>query len=299
MASVFDSSKTTTTTLPNWYTDAQKTSATAAKTALDAGKASTDTANAQLETTFGVADNPYTKSLTGMTDIISGNAGAFSPDGTPNAASPLGALFAAQNAQFNQVLPSVTAAEGAQGIGSGAFGSLRGQTATNTARAGALANLNAAQMKAMLDAQSQSIQAGQVAGGLGQQYATTAGNLTDWQQSGGLDVAKKYADIMGNMATTLPKTETAVTSGGDYQNLLNAINAAGGVISAGTKGWEDLTGAMPWLKDIYGKITSDSNYGEGLAGGSYYTGLGQGGDSDFTSDYSYAGGNDASNGNIG
>jgi hypothetical protein len=204
-------------------------------------------------------------------------------------------LFAAQNAQFNQVLPSVTAAEGATGIGSGAFGSLRGQTATNTARAGALANLNAAQMKAMLDAQSQSIQAGNVAGGLGQQYAKTAGDLTDWQQMGGLDVAKKYADIMGSMATTLPKTETAVTSAGDYQNLLNAINAAGGVISAGTKGWEDLTGAMPWLKDIYGKITSGSTYtGEGMGGNSYYTGEGLAG-GDYTDTYS----GDASNGYIG
>jgi hypothetical protein len=261
MASIFDSSKTTTTTLPTWYNDAQKTSATAAKTALDAGKASTDTANAQLATTFGVADNPYTKSLTGMTDIISGNASAFSPDGTPNTASPLGALFAAQNAQFNQVLPGVTAAEGATGIGSGAFGSLRGQTATNTARAGALSSLNAAQMKAMLDAQSQSIQAGNVAGDLGQQYAKTAGDLTDWQQMGGLDVAKKYADIMGSMATTLPKTETAVESKGDYENFLNAISAAGGVIEKGGKAWDDITKQLPWLKDIYTNITSSGTGG--------------------------------------
>ena len=261
MASVFDSSKTTTTTLPQWYTDAQKDAAATAKTALTGATPAADTANAQLAKTFGGADNPYTKSITGMTDIISGNANAFSPDGTPNAASPLGALFAAQNAQFNQVLPGVTAAEGAAGIGSGAFGSLRGQTATNTARAGALSSLNAAQMKAMLDAQGQSIQAGNVAGDLGQQYAKTADDLTNWQQMGGLDIAKKYSDIMGNMATTLPKTETAVESKGDYENFLNAISAAGGVIEKGGKAWDDITKQMPWLKDIYTGITSSNTGG--------------------------------------
>lgn len=266
MASVFDSSKTTTTTLPSWYTEAQKTSATAAKTALDAGMPAANTANAKLAATFGTADNPYTKAMSGMTDIISGNANAFLPSGAPNPQSPLGALFAAQNAQFNTVLPGVTAAEGAAGIGSGAFGSLRGQTATNTARTGALANLNAAQMKEMLDAQAQSIQAGSAAGNIGQQYAKTAGDLTDWQQMGGLDIAKKYADIMGSMATTLPTTVTSTESKGDYENLLNAINAAGGVISAGTKGWKDLTTAMPWLKDIYNKVTTNPGYTDTYSG---------------------------------
>jgi len=272
MASVFDSSKTTTTTLPQWYNDAQKDAAATAKTALTSATPAANTANAQLAATFGGADNPYTKSITGMTDIISGNANAFSPDGTPNTASPLGALFAAQNAQFNQVLPGVTAAEGAGGIGSGAFGSLRGQTAVNTARTGALANLNAAQMKAILDAQSQSIQAGSAAGNIGQQYAKTAGDLTDWQQMGGLDIAKKYADITGGMATTLPKTTTETASGGDYQNFLNALNAAGGVISAGKQGWEDISGAMPWLKDIYTNLTTNP-----ATGATTYTGEGMGG----------------------
>jgi len=277
MASVFDSSKTTTTTLPQWYTDAQKDAAATAKTAFTGATPAADTANAALAKTFGTEDNPYTKSLTGMTDIISGNASAFSPDGTPNTASPLGALFAAQNAQFNQVLPGVTAAEGAGGIGSGAFGSLRGQTAVNTARAGALSNLNAAQMKAMLDAQGQSIQAGSAAGNIGQQYAKTAGDLTDWQQMGGLDIAKKYSDIMGGMATTLPTTVTSTESKGDYENFLNAISAAGGVISKGGQAWADITKQMPWLKDIYNKVTSNPSTGG------------------FTDTYS----GDASNGNIG
>ena len=225
MSNVFDTSKTTETTLPSWYTDAQKDVAAKASAALDSTVPYADTAIQGVIKSFNEPNNAYNQATQNLLNIQTGNANAFLPNGQPNPQSPLGALFAAQNNQLNQMLPGITAKEGAVGIGGGGFGSLRGQTATQTARGGALTTLAEQQAKAALDAQTQSINAGTAVGNVQNQYGTEGINLTNSQLAGGLPSVAKYEDILGALASTLPKTSTETSSQSDYTNALSSIGA--------------------------------------------------------------------------
>lgn len=256
MSNVFDTSKTTTTELPSWYTDAQKTAATNAKTALDAATPYGSTVLTGVTDAFSRPDNAYTQATNNLLDIQKGNANAYNADGTVNTASPLGRLFSAQNAQLNQMLPGITGKEGAVGIGGGNFGSLRGQTATQTARGGALTTLAEQQAKAMLDAQNQSIQAGLGVGNLQSQYGTEGINLSNAQLLGGLPAYSKYQDILGAMAPTLNTTKTETASEGLYGNALNTINAisklgsAAGISASDIKNILSGSSGIGWLDNI-------------------------------------------------
>ena len=240
MSNVFDTSATTTTTLPSWYTDAQKEVAAQAGAAFKNTVAPNATVGADLVKSMSGPNNYFTNAMNTLQGVASGNANPFLPNGQPNTNTALGGLFSAQNANLNQMLPSITAKEGAVGIGSGGFGSLRGQTATNTARAGALTTLAEQQNKAALDAQTQAIQAGQAIGNIGSQYNTAGTNLANWQMAGALPAVSKFEDILGSMSKTLPTSSTVVNSKGTYNNALNTLNAIGGLSGAAGLGSTDL-----------------------------------------------------------
>ena len=222
---VFDTSKETTTELPSWYQTAQSDAATAAKAALTGATPYGSTVLSDVTKNFGAADNPYTQATNNLLAIQKGNASPYNPDGTINTASPLGQLFGAQNAQLNQMLPGITGKEGAAGIGGGNFGSLRGQTATQTARGGALTTLAEQQAQALLNAQNQSIQAGAGVGNLQSQYGTEGINLSNAQLLGGLPAYSKYEDILGAMAPTLNKTSTETSKGSQYGDIVKTVMA--------------------------------------------------------------------------
>jgi hypothetical protein len=193
--------------------------------------------------------NPFTTAISGLQASQTANANPFMPTGAPNTASPLGALFAAQNAKLDQILPDLTSQVGAGGIASGNMGSLRGQTAINQARAGALTTLAEQQNKAALDAGQQSIQAGQALGNIGSQYGTTGVNLANLEMMGGLPALAKYSDIINSMGPTTNKTVGTETSKGEYANFLaglTALGGAGNVLSA----VKDGTTAYPWLNKL-------------------------------------------------
>jgi hypothetical protein len=171
------------------------------------------------------------------------------------------------------MLPGITGKEGAVGIGGGNFGSLRGQTATQTARGGALTTMQEQQAKAMLDAQNQSIQAGLGVGNLQSQYGTEGINLSNAQLAGGLPAYSKYEDILGAMAPTLNKTSTETQSQSDYQNVLSSIGAISDIgKSIGLPGL-DMTKLLSgktgysWYDDLFksnpssGAITWNDNAG--------------------------------------
>lgn len=227
--SVFDSSSTVNTTLPSWFSTAQQDIALKAPTTLSAA---TTPANSVLS---GVVSNlnsetanPFTSAISGLQTAQNANLNPWLASGAPNTATPLGGLFAAQNAKLDQILPEIAAKEGAQGIGSGNFGSLRGQTAVNTARAGALTTLAEQQNKAAIDAMNQSIQAGSALGNVGSQYGTTGVNVAKQEMGGGLDQLAKYSDIINAMGPTANKSVETTTSKGDYANFLAALQAIGG-----------------------------------------------------------------------
>jgi hypothetical protein len=193
--------------------------------------------------------NPFTTAISGLQTAQTANANPFLSSGAPNTASPLGGLFASQNAKLDQILPELTAQVGAGGIGTGNYGSLRGQTATNTARAGALTTLAEQQNKAYMDAMQQSIQAGQALGNVGAQYGTTTMNTANQEMMGGLPTLAKYSDIINAMGPTTNKEVATVGKGSPYENLLKTLNAAGSAGMAWDKVSSGKTG-LGWLDKI-------------------------------------------------
>ena len=265
MPGLFDTSTETSTTLPGWFTDKQAGIANTATNVYNATPAPGDTALKGLGDTFNSAQNPFTTAMGGLQDVYQGIKTAFNPDGTPNNQSPLGSLFASQYNKLDNILPQVTAKEGAAGIGGGGFNSLRGQTATNTARAGALTTLAEQQNQALLNAQTQGIQALQGIGNVGSQYGTTGINVANAQMLGGLPAVAKYSDIVNNMGTVMPKTTTEISKLSYADQLAKGVQLALGAgktiqaITAGTTG-------IPWLDKML-KPSGANATDDGTTGG--------------------------------
>lgn len=277
--SAFDTTKTTTTTLPTWFTNAQQNIASQATSQYGALPTPGQTAGATAAATLGGEQNPFTQAMGTLNQVAQGAAASpWLPSGETNPASPLGQLFEAQNKQLNQILPAVTAKEGAAGIGGGNYGSLRGMTATDTARAGALNTLATAQNKAALDAMTQATQAAIGEGQVGTQYGTTGINLGNYQMSGGLPALAKYSDIINAMGPNTDKTSVAKSNAGLSNNLAAAGNllqtlgnTAGNFVQGNTGiGWLDQLLAGNGSGGTYtgspgGLNTSNIDYGN-LAG---------------------------------
>ena len=185
----------------------------------------------------------------------------FLPLVRPTRLPPLGGLFASQNAKLDQILPELTAQVGAGGIGTGNYGSLRGQTATNTARAGALTTLAEQQNKAYMDAMQQSIQAGQALGNVGAQYGTTAMNTANQEMMGGLPSLAKYSDIINNMGPATNKSVATETSKGDYANFLAGLGAIGGAGNTITGILSGNNTTYPWLNKLLSSGPAGVNFG--------------------------------------
>jgi hypothetical protein len=263
--SVFDSSSTVNTTLPSWFSSAQQDIALKAPTTLSAA---TTPANSVLS---GVVSNlnsetanPFTSAISGLQTAQNANLNPWLASGAPDTSTPLGGLFAAQNAKLDQILPEIAAKEGAAGIFGGNMGSLRGQTAVNTARAGALTTLAEQQNKAAIDAMNQSIQAGSALGNVGSQYGTTGVNVAKQEMGGGLDQLAKYSDIINAMGPTANKNVETTTSKGDYANFLATLQAVGGGGQALDRILEGKS-SYDWLNKL---ITGDTPFG-GSGSGSF------------------------------
>jgi hypothetical protein len=197
------------TTLPSWYDAAQQNIVNQAGTAAAGAPAFQNTVAQGAINTLSGPSNPFAQGQTALNTIASGAANPWITDAsgnvTPNTATPMGGLFQAQNQQLQQSMPNITAQPNAQGIGSGQFGSLRGQTAVNKAMADAQTDLFAKQMMAALQNQQTGASAASGLGTLGAQ-GTTAG-LT-------AGAAQMNAPFM---------------TPGNYANLINSINVPGTV----------------------------------------------------------------------
>ena len=259
--SVFDSSSTVNTTLPSWFTTAQQAIATQAPTTYGAVTDPSKTVAAGLISDLGsTTKNPFTTAISGLQTSQEANKNPFLTSGAPDTTTPLGSLFAAQNAKLDQYLPEITAQVGAGGIGTGNYGSLRGQTATNTARAGALTTLAEQQNKAYMDAMQQSIQAGQALGNVGAQYGTTAMNTANQEMMGGLPSLAKYSDIINAMGPTTDKSVETTTSKGDYANFLAGLTAIGGAGNVLSNAYNANT-SYPWLNSLLSTGPAGVNFG--------------------------------------
>ena len=159
-----------TTTMPSWYDTAQQNIVSGATQAYNAAPTPGGTVAQNAVNQLAGPTNAFTTAANTLQGIASGAASPWMTDAAgnvvPNKSTALGGLFSAQDEQLRQLIPNITATPAASSIGSGQFGSLRGQTAANKAIADAAAQLRTQQMQAALSNQQTGVQAGLGAGTL-------------------------------------------------------------------------------------------------------------------------------------
>lgn len=261
-----------TTTLPSWYDTAQQNLVNQATTAAgQVPQLSGTVANTAVQNLSG-ASNPFLQSQAQLNQLGAGAANPWIIDQTsgqvsPNTATPLGGLFAAQNQQLNQILPTQIAPQQAAAIGSGNFGSLRGQTAVDTAKANAQANLLAQQMQAALQSQQTGVQAAQALGNVGAQGTTSMTDLAKYQQAAPLASIADLAKIIGTV-----KAPESVASSTQLSPLAQYASAAS-LLSGGVSGLDSLIGQLSPGSSI-GSILGSVGSGIGDLWGSIFGGSG-------------------------
>jgi hypothetical protein len=205
------------TTLPTWMDTAQQNVINQAGAASSAAPSFGQTAaQGAVNTLQPGATNPFTQANTSLNTIASGAANPWITDPTtgavtPNTQTAMGGLFAAQNQQLNQLMPTMTAGTEAGAIGSGNFGSLRGQTAVDTAKTNAFDTLAAQQMQSALQNQSTGATAAGTQGSVANQGITAGLTTGAAQMNAPYQGALNYANLVNsvNAPTTVSQQNQA------------------------------------------------------------------------------------------
>jgi hypothetical protein len=220
------------TTLPSWMDTAQQNIANQASSSFGNAPTFEQTAGQGAVNTLQGANNPFTSANTNLSAIASGAANPWITDPntgtvTPNTNTAMGGLFQAQRDQLNQLLPSMTSGTEAGAIGSGNFGSLRGQTAVDTAKANALSTLQAQQMQSALQNQQTGVQAGIGQGNVGAQGITAGLTTGAAQMNAPFQGATNYANLINSI-----NAPTTVSQ----QNQMSPLSMIGSLANAPTIG---------------------------------------------------------------
>lgn len=251
----------TQTTMPSWYDQAQQNIVQQAGTAAAAAPTFANTAGGQAVANIQAPNNAFTQAQNALGTIASGAANPWLVDqstGTvsPNVNTAMGGLFQAQRDQLNQVLPSITAPAQANAIGSGNFGSLRGQTAVDKAKADALANLQAQQMTAALQGQQYGTQAASSLGNVGAQALTSGLTAGQAQMNAPFMTAGNYANLIN--AINAPTTASQQTQLSPL-NMLGTIGSAVGGGLAGLNTFANTAAGSSLLKALFGSGSTAEN----------------------------------------
>jgi hypothetical protein len=230
----------TTTTMPAWYDQAQQNVVSGGNTAAAAAPTFGQTTQQNAVNTLQGANNPFTQAQGTLQQISSGAANPWITDPTtgtvtPNTSTAMGGLFQAQQQELNQLMPNYTAPMQAGAIGSGNFGSLRGQTAVDKAKGDAFAKLNAAQMQAALSNQQTGQQAAAGLGNVGQQGINANMNVGMQQMNAPFQTLGNQASLLGTLQapTTVSsqKQMSPLTQAATLANTLQGTGVAGGLSS--------------------------------------------------------------------
>lgn len=249
------STSTQSTTMPTWYDTAQQNIANQATTAASNMPSLQNTVAGGAISNLSGANNPFMQAQNTLGSIAQGAANPWITGAngqvTPNTNTALGGLFAAQNQQLNQLLPSATAPIQGANVATGNFGSLRGQTAIDKAKADAFANLATQQMQAALQNQQTGVAAGTGLSSVGQQGTQTMTTLGQAQQSDPFTAAANMGKIVGGL--TAPTTVTNATQLSPLQQIA-AVMAA---LPATETGANAVLGALGLgdIKSLLGRIT--------------------------------------------
>ena len=259
---------TQTTTLPSWYNTAQQNLVTNATNATNAAPQLNQTVAQGAINTISNPNNPFSANANSLSSIASGAANPWMVDPTTGAVNPntntaLGGLFAAQRNQFNELLPTTLAGANAGAIGSGNFGSLRGQTAVNTAAADALSKLQSQQMTAAIQNQQNAVTAGIGAGNLTNQEIANQMNIGQTQMAAPYSGASNFANILSSIKAPTSVVTTASPSAIQNLSALGSVTS-GGLNALYSSGVPGTASYKPGLLDSIGKLgTSIGNYFSG------------------------------------
>lgn len=216
-----------TTTLPSWFDTAQQNVVSQAGQAYGAAPAPQQTVAQNAVNQLQGPTNAFTQAAGTLQNIATGAANPWitSPTGevTPNTGTALGGLFQAQNQQLNQLMPNVTAPVEGGNVASGNFGSLRGETAVNKAKADAMAQLFTQQNQAALTNQATGVNAAQGAGNVTQQDINNLLTVGQYQQASPFTNVSNYGKVLGGI-----QAPTTVSN----QTQLSPLNQVGGLIAA-------------------------------------------------------------------
>jgi hypothetical protein len=232
-------------------------------------------------------NNAFSQASGTLQGIASGAANPWITDPstgsvTPNTNTALGGLFAAQNQQLNQLMPNVMAPVEGSNIGSGNFGSLRGQTAVNKAMADAQAQLFAQQNQAALQNQQTGVQAAQGVGNIEQQEINNLLNVGQYQQASPFTNVSNYGKILGGIqapTTVSNKTQLSpLNQVGSVLSLLQGPTGSGGLLNAA-----GIEGGLSGILKNAGGLAKEAGYGiyDWLTGSHTYTGPSYGTNPDF------------------
>jgi len=240
--SLLTGTSTSQTTLPSWYDTAQQNVVNQAQAGAAAMPTLQNTVAGKAISNLSGEQNPFTQAQNVMGSIAQGAANPWITDTsgnvTPNTATPLGGLFQAQNQQLNQVLPSVIAPAQAGAIGTGNFGSLRGQTAVDKAKADALANLQAQQMQAALTSQQTGVNAATGLSNIGKEGTATEMQVGQAQQAAPLTATADLAKILASVNAPASVTQS------DQLSPLQQMTTLLSGVNTGVTGANSLLGAL-------------------------------------------------------
>lgn len=232
LSNLTQTSGTSTTTLPSWYCTAQQDIVKGATQASQNAPAFSQTVGQQAVNALQQPNNQFQQAGTALGSIASGAANPWITGAcgsvTPDTSTALGGLFSAQQNELNQLLPEITAPAEAANIGSGQFGSLRGQTAVDTAKANALAKLQATQMCAALKNQATGVNAAIGQGNVAQQGITNAVNVGKEQMVSPYTNIANLANVIGSI--NAPKTVTTTQTPSQLQSIGGVGALVGGAV---------------------------------------------------------------------
>lgn len=257
LSDLTQTSGTSTTSLPGWYDTAQQNlvnSATAA--ASSAPQLGQTVAQGAINTLQG-PNNPFTSASNTLGSIATGAANPWITDAsgnvTPNTNTAMGGLFAAQQNEFNQLLPTTLAPSNAGAIGSGNFGSLRGQTAVDTASANALSQLTTQQMQAALQNQQTGVTAAANQGNVGQQGITNAMNVGQAQMTSPFTNTANLGNILASISA--PQTVSTTQTPSTLQNLTGLGSVVNGGLNAlFSSGVPGTSGYIPGIQSVLSNL---------------------------------------------
>jgi hypothetical protein len=224
------STATESTSMPTWYDTAQQNVVNKATQAAGAMPTLQNTVAGGAINNLSGANNPFFNAQNTLNTIGQGAANPWITGAngqvTPNTNTAMGGLFAAQNQQLNQLLPSAVAPVQGANIASGNFGSLRGQTAVDKAKADAFANLTADQMKTALANQQTGVSAATGLGSVGAQGTQSMTALGQAQQSDPFTASSNLGKVVGGIKS--PTTVTNATQLSPLQQIAALMSALPG-----------------------------------------------------------------------